>query len=784
MPELLLEEEESNILLACGYGISAGLFVLYFVWEKAPCHWSRRFESAFLRLVLGIVYVTGILWSETRIWPAGANLGGVFKVRHIMRLILLDHILFRFVEAGMHPKFFEKPSARGAAQTADLRPSFRAERNARELDDTLQEIMEYRSGAGMSGVMLRMAAEPLLFLFMMVEDILYASEDLREALLYPLLVLNILVPAVVILKDFREFWAVQRKMTKIYHVVANLVAHGDKELLSQVLARISAGTFVEIASFSTVLLLTDASIPGSAFSQGILSTTSKAILIEGMQQRGLRGIFGDQASHLMMSCKGKKLTKLKNLIDGSGSYQNLYKLVFEDLGTNNRTAVLEHIEAEAAGVREEVNAAVGVKVMSDVDDTLYSSGGHFPAGCDRRFPPHVLYPGFLRLLEALDKGFDPTYPSCNLAFLSARPHIYKDLAEEKSYKLFAQLVADGHMHSFPTLLPGKLVQGVWAFLTYACSGTRAWQPVGNLKFRTFMNFRRLYREYDFVFCGDNGQGDLLAGQRMLEPGTSLAGHGKVLCVLIQEVMEDSRALARDPRGERRDREAWRGKLQQQGLVLHRNYVQAAVALHRMSPTLITGEDIRAVAGAAIEDFDKARIMYDDWQNWQEWADGFAKDLEEAEKLCPESSHAFPKLRPATEILARWRRENSIGPRVRIHIIGARGLRKADAGGLSDPYCTCGIVGKNIKVKTPVINNTLDPVWNFESHMTGCAPKDSLLFTVWDRDIGSRDDSLGSTTLHGIDFKNGYEGELELEGAGKGIKAFLRVKVVAIEEEDA
>merc|ERR1711920_88569 len=33
---------------------------------------------------------------------------------------------------------------------------------------------------------------------------------------------------------------------------------------------------------------------------------------------------------------------------------------------------------------------------------------------------------------------------------------------------------------------------------------------------TYFRYRDLYPEYDFVFLGDNGQGDLLAAQKMLE----------------------------------------------------------------------------------------------------------------------------------------------------------------------------------------------------------------------------------------------------------------------------
>ena len=41
-------------------------------------------------------------------------------------------------------------------------------------------------------------------------------------------------------------------------------------------------------------------------------------------------------------------------------------------------------------------------VLLDIDDTLYCSGGHWPAGVDKRYPRKVLYPGctaFFKVLE-------------------------------------------------------------------------------------------------------------------------------------------------------------------------------------------------------------------------------------------------------------------------------------------------------------------------------------------------------------------------------------------------
>ena len=43
-------------------------------------------------------------------------------------------------------------------------------------------------------------------------------------------------------------------------------------------------------------------------------------------------------------------------------------------------------------------------MVSDIDDTLVSSGGSWPAGLDKRLPHKCLYPGVLALYSQLDTG--------------------------------------------------------------------------------------------------------------------------------------------------------------------------------------------------------------------------------------------------------------------------------------------------------------------------------------------------------------------------------------------
>jgi hypothetical protein len=200
-------------------------------------------------------------------------------------------------------------------------------------------------------------------------------------------------------------------------------------------------------------------------------------------------------------------------------------------------------DIDQASVRIAYNAN-RVKILSDVDDTAWSSGGVFPAGCDAQFPRHRLYPGVTALYCALDVGRDdrdclqriaaqpatrrlgtaafpvlwPREFPCNLAFLSARPHVYKDVAEHKSYARFKQLREQRdngtRLHGSPTLLPGDVDSGVRFVAGY-------FEPMAQRKFFNFERFRRIFPEFRFVFVGDNGQGDVRAAELMMEQQQTL-----------------------------------------------------------------------------------------------------------------------------------------------------------------------------------------------------------------------------------------------------------------------
>jgi len=120
-----------------------------------------------------------------------------------------------------------------------------------------------------------------------------------------------------------------------------------------------------------------------------------------------------------------------------------------------------------------------------------------------------------------------------------------------------------------------------------------------------------------------------------------------------------------------------------------------------------------------------------------------------------------------------------GSRLSITVISAEGLRAADWGGKSDPFCICQVVGKpETQFKTAHISKTLAPVWDETHEIDEYQQGDSLEFQVFDYDRGSAADLLGKALLlfNVFDREGGFHGELKLTECGKGKTATIKVHV--------
>jgi Ca2+-dependent lipid-binding protein len=80
--------------------------------------------------------------------------------------------------------------------------------------------------------------------------------------------------------------------------------------------------------------------------------------------------------------------------------------------------------------------------------------------------------------------------------------------------------------------------------------------------------------------------------------------------------------------------------------------------------------------------------------------------------------------------------------VHVVLVQALGLTAMDKGDSSDPYCKLSL-GRD-KARSKVINGTLNPKWReaFDLFWHDEEEEHVLEITVWDKDIGAKDDFMG------------------------------------------
>jgi hypothetical protein len=354
-----------------------------------------------------------------------------------------------------------------------------------------------------------------------------------------------------------------------------------------------------------------------------LSITSRAILLDALMVMKLSAhpMCEKWVRNIILKTSGDDLSNLKTFTDGKGDFHSLHKLVFNDIRDYQiRNDILNHIKREAGvqtahmrlGTKKSMRRRLQAwrKVLSDVDDTLYSSGGRYPAGIDERYPRHVLYPGVLSFYRELDMG--TTGPNewndervGNLVFLSARPHVYKDMSEKKSYAKFMALYEKKGMHTLPTMLAGSLKSGR-AFMVQGDL-----EPMAQKKFDNFCEYYQLYPEFKHIFIGDNGQGDVRAAELIVEKFGSKEVLEAGYFHLVQPIEKTFGYHSKE------DLDKWK----QMNIVFFHTYVGAAVEAFLLGQIRIGG--LAKISQKAIENFieitnwtlpqdrEKARLMMND-----------------------------------------------------------------------------------------------------------------------------------------------------------------------------
>jgi len=209
-----------------------------------------------------------------------------------------------------------------------------------------------------------------------------------------------------------------------------------------------------------------------------LDLHSKAFLLDALQRLKLTAhpLIAYYVKNIIFSTKGDELSELKCMTDAKGDINSMHKLIFSDIrNSDTRAEILQYImkQANIQAAHQLIRSKAGKKrvkfawrkILSDIDDTLTCSGGSWPKGMDTSYPKHVLYPGVVAFYRELDLGvngedeWDPKHRVSNLVFLSARPHVYKDVSEAMAYSQFDNLRTNHGLHCNPSLLAGSLESG-------------------------------------------------------------------------------------------------------------------------------------------------------------------------------------------------------------------------------------------------------------------------------------------------------------------------------------
>jgi len=234
-----------------------------------------------------------------------------------------------------------------------------------------------------------------------------------------------------------------------------------------------------------------------------LKVDVKARLVAAIQENGIakEKIGYSTIQHLICTSHGAELSHLKRTIDLSYSTGDTCTLLFEDLPQKAKEDILEHIKTEADKLNKETPIGKRpIKVLSDIDDSIYASL------YDVSYPKSTTYPGVVSFYSSMDKFLNEDERG-NLVFLTARP---KGL-----FSLFRKFTFNTLKEAGVTI-PFTMCSG--SFSTIFTNNEMA-----KKKFENFEKFRQVYPEYRYVFNGDSGQGDIIAGQLMLKTETSRTG---------------------------------------------------------------------------------------------------------------------------------------------------------------------------------------------------------------------------------------------------------------------
>jgi hypothetical protein len=175
-------------------------------------------------------------------------------------------------------------------------------------------------------------------------------------------------------------------------------------------------------------------------------------------------------------------------------------------------------------------------IMTDVDDTLYpnTEKGTYIAGSDHSWAQKNPYPGIIKFYEEFYSSL-PEQLSRYSTILSATPGCLKTSKIQNHRDVLTNIIGEfGFIQGeeskqkllsytkgitqnfFEKQIKNNFVEKKNINNFDSNPNLELYTYFGNMKFKRFEQYLNIFPEYKFLFIGDNGQGDVIAGKQMLE----------------------------------------------------------------------------------------------------------------------------------------------------------------------------------------------------------------------------------------------------------------------------
>ncbi len=395
-----------------------------------------------------------------------------------------------------------------------------------------------------------------------------------------------------------------------------------------------------------------------------LNITARTMLLDAFQKMKLTAhpkadIY---VKNIITSTLGDQLSELKSLSDSKNDINSFHKLVYRDIeNRDEKENILNHIKRQA-DIQEAHNKIGGRtakqrgllawrKIMSDVDDTLTCSGGVWPAGIDTRYPRKAIYPGVLSFYRELDLGitgddsWDENTRVGNLVFLSARPHLYREMSETHNYSKFRDLQEKRSLYTSPTLLTGSVKTGT----TFIVGGSP--EPLAVKKFENLTEYLTIYPEFSCILIGDNGQGDVRAAEMVMDDD-NLCGNLTRSYIHVVQPVHQTHTLHQTTK-----------QTNHAKICYFTNYIDAAIDAYNNKLIKLSG--LRRIMRESIFDFDS--IPKEAWDSTQD--EGFAigdtqRHTDDTEKNKLTTQKANAPLQRRKELIVVYNPELKVDARMR------------------------------------------------------------------------------------------------------------------------